>query len=231
MRRLALLFVALPVAAAACGGGGKHGSTGGGTSARPADPGKAAAAALLRAAQHRDARALWTVLSTPSRKRLGPTFADFKARSAATIEQALLPFETGDSAVFVSQNVSQTFGVVAVRSGSRAIAFPLRNEGGTWKIESPGPVQIRIVSPQPGSTGAVSQVATQVRAPGAIGDADVWVDGRLVHPKVTRGDGAATVLATLGKALPAGVHIAVVYCQAERNAGALAWSFTVAKPG
>jgi hypothetical protein len=227
MRRLAALLVALPLTVAACGGGSKS------TPTKPAavsDPGRAAIVALLHAAAHNDTKALWNLLSKPSQQRLGPAYAAFKLASAPQIEQALKPFESATITPFISQSVSQQFGIVAISSGARALAFPLRRENGTWKIETPGPLQFQILGPQPGSSGPVAQIGVEVHSPGVLGDAIVFVDGKAVRPTLTPTPKNATVFANLQPALPAGVHIAVIYAEEGRDASAEAWTFTATKP-
>ena len=227
MRRLAFLVCLLPLAAA-CGGGGSKSSspatTPASTGIQAPDPGKQAFATLLHAAIKTDRKALWDALSKPSQKRLGP-YQQFAETTAPAIARALQPFETKDLVPFISQNVSSQFGVVAVRSGTKALAFPVRNENGTWKIETPGPVTFRILGPAPGSKGSVQQVAVEARSPGVVDDAIVWVDGKLVRPTLAPGQGRATVFANLARPLGPGTHIAVVYAQQGKNASAQAWSF------
>ena len=188
MRRFLPLLVVLALVTAACGGsgGGQKTTTSGTPTAR--DPGKAAVAALIQAAARHDAGALWNILSRPSQQRLGPTLSAFRSRSAPAIEQALKPFENTSAAPFISQGVSQQFGIVAIRSGARARAFPLRRENGAWKIETPGPVQFQILGPQPGSRGPVAQIGVEVRSPGVLGDAIIFVDGKAVQPTLAPDD-------------------------------------------
>jgi hypothetical protein len=228
MRRLALLLCLLPLAAA-CGGGGSKSSspstTPATTGVEAPDPGKQAFATLLHAAIKTDRKAMWNALSTPSQKRLGP-YQQFAESTAPLIARALQPFETKDLVPFISQNVSSKFGVVAVRSGAKALAFPVRSENGTWKIETPGPVTFRILGPAPGSNGSVQQVAVEVHSPGVVDDAIVWVDGKLIRPTLAPGHGTATVFANLDRPLSPGTHIAVVYAQQGDNASAEAWSFS-----
>ncbi len=226
MRRFLALLAVLPLAVAACGGSGKKATT----TTAVADPGKAAIAALIQAAAHDNRKALWNLLSKPSQQRLGPTYASFAPASAPQIEAALKPFENRSLTPFISQSVSQQFGIVAIHSGARALAFPLRRENGAWKIETPGPVQFQILGPQPGSHGVVAQIGVEVRSPGVLGDAIVFVDGKPVQPNLTPTPKNATVFANLKPALPAGVHIAVVYAEEGTNASALAWTFTATKP-
>jgi hypothetical protein len=228
MRRSPSLLVVLPLAAAACGSGGGNKPTP--TAPAAADPGNAAMAALVQAAAHDNANVLWNLLSKPSQRRLGPTLAAFKAHAAPQIELALKPFENKALAPLISQSVSQQFGVVAIRSGARALAFPLRRESGAWKIETPGPIQFRILGPQPGSRGPVAQVGVEVRSPGVLGDAIVFVDGKVVRPNLTPTPKNATVFAGLRPPLPAGVRIAVIYAEEGSNASAQAWTFTATKP-
>ena len=179
---------------------------------------------------HDNRKALWNLLSKPSQKRLGPTYAAFAAGSALVIERALEPFENRALTPFISQNVSQQFGLVAVRSGAKALAFPLRRENGAWKVETPGPIQFQILGPQPGSSGAGgpgrrrSEVARRDRG------RDPLRGRQAAAPNLTPKPGAATAYVNLSKALPPGTHIAVAYAQEGNDAGAEAWSFTATKP-
>jgi hypothetical protein len=230
VRRFACLIVLLPILAGACGGGGGGDKTTPPATQAATDPGNTAVAALIHAAAQNDRKALWNLLSKPSQKRLGPTYADFASGSAAVIEQALKPFETKELTPFISQSVSEQFGLVAVRSGTKALAFPIRREGDTWKVETPGPIQFQILGPQPGSNSPVGQVAVEIKSPGVIGDAILFVDGKPVEASLTPKPGDATAFANLTKALPPGTHIAVAYAQEGNTAGAEAWSFTATKP-
>src|SRR5438128_2175593 len=166
MRR-AVLLVVLSLAGVALGAGV--------AGAVEPDPGKALVARLLVAASKHDAKGIWNLLSSPSQHRLGPTFAAFKASRAARIENALVPFENRAVTPFISQNLTARFGIVAIRSGVRALAFPLRRDHEAWKIETPGPLQMQILGPQPGSRGRVVQIAFEAKAPAPIGDGVIFV--------------------------------------------------------
>lgn len=224
MRRLSLALVLLPLVAA-CGGGGGSKKATIPTTPTATDPGRAAMIELFRAATHNDTKALWNLLSVPSQQRLGG-FAAFKAHGAATIEKALEPFDRHAVQPFISQSLSQQFGVVAIRSGAKALAFPLRNENNAWKIETPGPLAFEILSPTPGSSGSVDQIAVQVDSPGVVDDAVVWLDGKLVRPTLAPTQGKATVFANLAKPLTKGTHFAVVFAEEGNDASAEAWSFS-----
>jgi hypothetical protein len=229
MRRAALVLLVLPLLVVACGGGGGNTTTTS-TTAAPPDPGKIVVGKLLTAASAGDGKTIWNLLSKPSQKRLGPTYEDFASGPAAIMERALKPFESEKLSPMISQSVSQQFGLVAVRNGTKALAFPLRLEGTTWKVETPGPITFDILGPQPGSSSAVAQVAVEVKSPGVIGDAILFVDGKPVPVNLTPNQGDATVFANLSKALPPGVHIAVAFAIEGNLAGAEAWSFTATKP-
>ncbi len=224
MRRLALLLCLLPLVAACGGGGSKSSAPPASTGIEAPDPGKQAFATLVHAAVQTDRKGMWNALSKESQKRLGP-YSQFAETTAPLIARALAPFENKDLVPFISQSLSQRFGVVAVRSGAKALAFPVRSENGTWKIETPGPLSFRILSPQPGSKSSVEQIAVEVRSPGVVDDAVVWVDGKLLRPTLAPAKGRATVFANLDKPLPPGTHIAVVYAEEGNDASAQAWTF------
>jgi hypothetical protein len=228
MRRAALVVFLLPLLAVACGGGGRKTTTS--TTAAPPDPGKAVVGQLLTAAGADNRKAIWNLLSTPSQRRLGPSYARFAAGPAVIMERALKPFESEKLAPLISLSISQQFGLVAVRNGTKALAFPLRREGSTWKVETPGPITFSILGPQPGSSSAVAQVAVEVKSPGVLGDAVLFVDGKPVPVNLTPNQGNATAFANLSKALPSGAHIAVAFAIEGNQAGAEAWSFTATKP-
>jgi hypothetical protein len=192
----------------------------------PRDPGRVLVAGLLSAATRHDAKGLWSLLSTPSQRRLGPTFAAFRASAAGRIERSLVPFENRSVVPFISQSLSARFGIVAIHSGSRALAFPLRREDRSWRIETPGPIQIRILGPQPGSRGRVAQIGVEASAPAPIGDAVIFVDGRLYPPKLVPAGRISTIFVTLPKALRRGTHIGVAYAEQGSNVSAIAWTFT-----
>jgi|SRR5581483_3720403 len=224
MRKLALALVLVP-AVAACGGGGAKESAPPTSTAAPSDPGRAAVAELFRAASHDDKRALWNLISTRSQQRLGG-YAAFARQGAATLERSLAPFGSSPPAPFVSQGLSQQFGVVAIRRGTRVLAFAVRNQHGVTKIELSSPLKFRILGPAPGSTGSVRQVAVDVRSSGVVDDAVVWLDGQAVRPTLAPARGKATVFVAFAKPLPKGPHVAVVYAEEGNGAGAEAWSFT-----
>lgn len=226
MRRLALLLMLVPLATA-CGGGSKSSvpaTSPAATGVEAADPGKEAFAILVRAAVRTDRKAMWDALSKESQERLGP-YSTFAESTAPVIARALLPFENRQLVPFISRSLSPQFGVVAVRSGAKALAFPVRNENGKWKIETPGPVAFRILGPSPGSTGSVSQIGVEVHAPRLVDDAVVWIDGKLIRPTLAPGKNEATVFGDLPNSLPKGTHIAVVYAEAGADASAEAWTF------
>lgn len=224
MRRLALVLVLVPLIAA-CGGGGSKKAPPTTPTAAQADPGRTATLALFRAAVKDDRKALWNVLSRESQQRLGG-YDTFKAQGAVIMERALAPFASKDLAPFISQSLSQQFGIVALRNGAKALAFPLRHENGAWKIETPGPLSFQILGPAPGSNGSVSQIGVEVRSPGVVEDAVIWVDGKLVRPTLAPAQGKATVFANLAQPPSRGTHIAVVFAVEGNDASAEAWTFS-----
>src|SRR5262245_11836944 len=163
MRRLAFLSVVLvlPVVVVGCGGGGKHTSS----TTAPPDPGAETMRALIAAATNDNRAALWSLLSTASKKRLGPTFPAFDRGPAAGIEQTLRPFAHLSGKPLVSERLTDQFGVIAVKRGTNALAMALRKEGDAWKAELQSPVRIDIGGPQPGSRTIVGQIGVEVHAP------------------------------------------------------------------
>ena len=230
-------FLALLVALAVSGCGGTSTVTATmeepTTTTVPADPGRAVVDALWLAARQGNAEALWALLSTSSKERLGPTLKDFRKGLAAELKAGLGAFTS--IRPIVSERITPEFGVVAIdgrRDGKRAVyAVALRIEGTSWKVELGGPVKIRPIGPDPGARETVvAQVAAAVEGPGGTGTALMYVDGQTQTNLQTRGTSSnATLFANFEPALDPGRHTVVVFASDGREASATAWAFTVAK--
>jgi len=226
----------LTLALAGCGGGESAVTTAPATTApaktTPADPGKAVIDALALAAHSARAAAMWKLLSTSSRERLGPTLKEFEGE-AVHLTMELGTFER--FRVIVSERVTPELGVVAIegtRAGRRAIyAVPLRLEGTHWKVELGGPVKVRPLGPLPGAReDVVAQIAAAVEGQGGAGTAVMYLDGQTVGQlKVYRTKTNSTVVANFDPALDPGVHTVVVFASDVREASVAAWAFTAKK--
>ena len=232
MRRF-LPIVLVVLLLAGCGGGEKTAqttTTPQGTTAAP-DPGKDAVDALLGAAAAGRTEAIWGMLSSDSKQRLGPTLGKFKGGAGGELTDSLGAFR--DPKVIVSERITPEFGVVAIdgrQNGKKSVyAVPLRLEGTTWKLELGGPVKIRVLGPQPGSRGLVAQIAAAVSGPGGSGSAVMYLDGHTENPKVAGTTSNSTLYANFDEALDPGRHTVVVFASDGRNAGATAWAFTATK--
>jgi hypothetical protein len=226
--RLLLGFAALAAVtiAAGCGGGKSARPT---TTipprtatAAPADPGRAVVEAFVAAARAGDAAAMWRMLSSSARERLGPSLGAFRHDQAATLRRSLDSLHTFK--VIVSERITSEFGVVAIDDRRRVQAFALRLQGTRWRVELGSPVRIRLV----GEPLAV-QVAAAVEGPGGAGTAVMYVDGLTVNPEVAGSSRRSTIYANLDPGLDPGRHTLVVFASDGREASASAWAFTVTK--
>jgi hypothetical protein len=227
------------VTAAACGGGKTVATTvsttAPATTAPVADPGRDAIAAFVTAARAGRAQAMWRMLSTSSRERLGPMLADFRDGAAADLTEGVGSYRRFHT--IVSERVTPELGVVAI-DGLRNVAGAqergiyaavLRLEGTSWKIELGGPVRIRAIGPDPGAhERVVAQVAAAVQGPPGNGTAVMYVDGQTVSPTVAGTASDSTLYANFEPGLDKGRHTVVVFASAGREASAVAWAFTVA---
>jgi hypothetical protein len=240
LRRLAALPL-LAALLAGCGGGGGGETTSTNlavpppTGASSTDPGKDAIGAFVAAARAGRADELWSLLSTPTKRRLGP-LARFRGHAA--VELSEWPGSFGRYDVIVSERITPEFGVVAI-DGWRVVegrrerdvyATALRLEGSAWKVELRGPVHVRAVGPDPGAhEDVVGQVATAVSGQGGNGTAVVYVDGAAEPPKVYGTATNSTVVVNFEPALGPGRHTVVVFGSVGRQASATGWWFTVAR--
>ena len=240
MRRLAPLALLAALLAGCGGGGGERATTttaGAGSPAATtvADPGKRAIDAFVSAARAGRADELWSLLSTPTRRRLGP-LARFRSHAAVELTERL--GSLGRYTVIVSERITPEFGVVAI-DGSRVVegrrerdvyAAALRLEGSAWKVELRGPVHVRAVGPDPAAhEDVVAQVAAAVSGQGGNGTAVVYVDGAAESPKVYGTATNSTVVVNFEPALERGRHTVVVFGSVGRQAAATGWWFTVAR--
>ena len=226
---------------AGCGGRGKEATTAviaprPTISTTPGDPGKDAIQAFVAAARAGRVDAMWDMLSTASKRRLGPTLARFRARGAKRLAEGIGSF--GRYEVIVSERITPEFGVVAI-DGSRVVegrrlrdvyAVALRLEGAKWKLELGGPVHARAVGPDPGAhEGVVAQIAAAVSGKGGTGSAVVYVDGLSENPKVFGTASNSTLVVNFEPALDPGRHTVVVFGDVGRDASATGWWFTSAR--
>lgn len=241
MRRAALLMFALALAASGCGGGKSTETTVPVTTAPPVtttsgDPGRDLIEAFAAAARAENAGALWSMLSTATKARLGTTLAKFRSGAARELTEGVGSFRTFH--VVVSERVTPEFGVVAIDGTQLASGKPekaiyavaLRLEGETWKVELGAPVTIRPIGPDAGARErVVAQIAAAVEGPGGSGTAVMYLDGQTLSPQVRGTPTNSTMFANFDTGLDPGRHTVVVFAAADRDASATAWSFTVTK--
>jgi hypothetical protein len=229
MKRALLLLAVLVLAG--CGGGKPSAVTTVElpTTTTSADPGKDAVDALFAAAKADKVEAMWGMLSTDAKKRLGPTLGEFKSGAGGELADSLAGF--GPYRQVVSERITPEFGVVAVDDGKRLYAVPLRLEGERWKLELGGPVTIRPLGPQPDEVEpVVAQIGVAVGGPAGVGTAVVYLDGRSESPKVYTTKTNSTLVTNFDPALDPGRHTVVVFATDSRDAAARAWAFRVTKP-
>lgn len=226
---LCALVLTVAALAAGCGSGGGKGAGSpetGTVSAASQDPGLDAVKGMIRAARSRDRAALWSLLSTPARRRLGPTLPAFRRRGAPGLERSLGYFVAHPFREVVSERITGRFGVVAIASGSRTYAAPLRHENGKWKLDLGGsPMSIRVLGPDPGSVGRIQQVAYEVRGAPEGATAVLYVDGVTLLSREAVARGTATVYANLESALTPGLHNVVAFATHGDSAAAKVWTF------
>ena len=112
-----------------------------------------------------------------------------------------------------------------VAKGTTAIAAHLVN--GTWKADRSGVVKLDILAPH-GKAAATPQVAVEMKAPAALIEEGLWVDGVELLEK---GGGLTPENKTIygapeGKLTP-GTHTAIAYGRTDTHGTAVAWTFTV----
>ncbi len=182
--------------------------------------------ALVAAAADNDAEAAWSLLSEPSQRRAGPTLEEFEQNAFPELRRTLAPFAEAPLPVEVSENIDGQFGLVALSRGGSAYAVPMRLEGDVWRVELPGPVQIDVLGPPPGSRGKFAdQIGVEKHGPGGAGVAVLYLDGVTLDTKTASDPDSATIYANFANRLEPGLHTAVAFTSAGGEAAAHAWTF------
>jgi hypothetical protein len=180
---------------------------------------------FVRAAARRDVERMWERLSEPSRRRLGPTRARFARSAAAGLGRELRQIGRRHELV-LSQAITASFAVAAVRRGGMVYAAALRLERGLWRVELGSPIRIEPLRPKPGETVLRrTQLAAEVTAGAPVVEAGLWLDG-LAFP--SRGGGPTpNALTMFGETttLRSGAHHVVAFASTASNATARAWPF------
>ena len=205
-------------------------------SAQPRNP-REALVRFVEAAGDADARGMWSELSTPTRRRLGPSFARFRAGPAHELHDGVGSYSRRSYVVILDERVTTAFAVAAI-AGRRTVegraehgvyAVALRLERGAWRLELAAPIRIRAIRPVPGeAVRRRTQLAADVAAHASIVEAGMWFDGRAFAAR-----GGATDPRHLGmfgeapQPLRRGVHGVVAFAAAGGTATALGWAFSV----
>ncbi|HEU0305007.1 MAG TPA: hypothetical protein VFR32_10560 [Gaiellaceae bacterium] len=208
---------------------------GAGATAAPA-PGPAQRVAaverLVRAVATSNESAMWGALSTTSRRRLGPTLAEFRARGARGVRASLAPFVRRSRRVIVNDLVGRDLGVVALLQPRTHAAFaaPVRRERGAWRVEIDPVFTVEAVRPlTDDDVRKRTQVFAEVAAPARIDSGGMWFDGLPFYSRAYWSpDGRhMSMWDEAPQPLARGLHTVVAYASAGREAAANAWVFTV----
>ena len=194
-------------------------------------------AEFVAAARSGDDEAMWALLSTPTRERLGPTPAKFRRGEGRRLRTNLGSFIEGRSAIFLNEQVSADFAVAAFggrqavggKNRRGAFAAALRYEDGEWRVELGGPVKLEALVPDPGEVeNENAQVAAGVAADAAILEGGLWLDGDAVSGESGGTDDRhITFYSDPVTGLEQGPHAAVAFASTAHDASALAWLFSV----
>jgi hypothetical protein len=99
--------------------------------------------------------------------------------------------------------------------------------GGRWIVDSKGAVKISILGPN-GTAATIPQVAAEVKAPSAIVEDALWVDGKELLEK---GGGLhpndQTMYGAPDAALSKGTHVAIAYGRTATTGTVVRWTFRV----
>jgi len=206
-------------------------SAGGTVAARPDSAQRIRALeGLFEAARANDEPGMWAALSRVSRRRLGPTLADFRRRGARGVRSSVAPVAYGSQRTFVDVVVGRGLAVVAVKARNTGAVFaaPLRSEKSVWKVEIDPAFTIEPVRPLPQERVLRrTQLAAEVVAPRKIDDAAMWFDGLPFEARRywSRDRERMSIWGEAPQPLADGRHTVVAFASAGSEASANAWTF------
>lgn len=110
-----------------------------------------------------------------------------------------------------------------VTHGSKVVVAHL--VGGAWQVDTSGKVKITILGPH-GTAAAIPQVAVEMKAPGALVEEGLWVDGTELLEK---GGGLKpndkTIYGAPATKLAKGMHVAIAYGRDATSGTVVRWTF------
>jgi hypothetical protein len=177
---------------------------------------------------------MWARLSRVSRRRLGPTLADFRRRGARGVRASVAPFVDGSYRVAVNAALGRRLGVVAIVSGGDAFGTPVRREGSVWKVELNPAFTIEAVRPLPRErVFRRTQLAAEVVAPRPIAASAMWFDGVPFEARTywSRDGRRMSMWDEAPQPLRPGRHVVVAFASTRTEATASAWTFYASKNG
>ncbi len=185
---------------------------------------------LLHSAAAGDEPAMWATLSVVSRRRLGPSLADFRSRGARGVRAGVAPLAPSYR-VILNAPVDHGLGLIAIANRNDALAVPVRRERGVWKVEIDPIFTVEAVRPLPGDQVLRrTQLFAEVSAPGKIDDAAMWFDGRFFLDARGYWSPNKQRMSLWGEApqpLRSGRHTVVAFASTASEAAANAWVFNV----
>lgn len=123
---------------------------------------------------------------------------------------------------------SSSWAVVQSTRATHASAVAFHLVGGTWRPDRSGKVEVEILGPKPGSTQPRRpQVAITMKAPRALQESGLWVDGTELLEKGGGSPRNGTIYGAPDKNLEPGLHVAVGFAHDTANGTAVAWTFRV----
>ena len=248
-----LLLAALAVAPGACGGNEQPAPFGaqppsataeGETVPAPAPTPEPQVGLMLsrftQAAADGDTAALWELLSSESRQRLGPTIEDFAQELGPKFQGGLGAFAGTDYELVLAVEMPSGWGVAAIagvrerdgREEFATYAAAFRRESGEWKIELGAPLDLIRVKPEGTQTAeARPDIVIRIDAATKIEEAGLWLDGEPLPAKGRSADGREVVIAGQPDvALSPGNHVVVIFAESGDTANAGSMPVDVRSP-
>lgn len=250
------LFLLLVLAAAGCGGGsastapvstdlvGSSNQAGGPAYVKSVDdpgPGKAMMA-FVAAAHANDVTAMWDLLSTASKQRVGGTLPVFKAKVANDFIDSVGAFVPGRYEAATSATLGGDLGVASIAGDRKppeggptefeTFGAAMYRQGGKWRLEIFGPGSLTLLVPEERTPLQHVSAAVESDTGQPVIRVGVWFDGKQ-YASPTEGPSPTemSIFSEPDHEFAAGDHTLLALVDLGDTAIATSWTFIVGKPG
>lgn len=201
------------------------------------EPGKAILA-FVDAAHGKNVKAMWDLLSTASKQRVGGTYAAFKASYAPDFIERVGAFVPGGYDVVTSARIGDGIAVASIAGDRKppeggpveyeTFGAAMFRQQGKWRLEIFGPGSLTLLVPEERTPQTHVSAAVDVDMGQPVLKVGMWFDGKQ-YPSPTEGPSPTemTIFAEPDEQFEKGNHTVMAVVDLGDTALATSWTFIV----